>query len=206
MALISVSNNALSNITALPASLPTGSLTLIKSITASSSASIEFINGTSGVVLDGTYTSYVFKLINIHPATDNTDFFFNLSTDGGSNYNVTKTTTFFNALHDEGDSAAVLGYSSGSDLAQSTSDQRLFGLGADADQNASGELQLFNPSSSTYVKHFIFRGNDCDPGNFSIDRFVAGYGNTTSPINAIIFRFAGGVNIDDGTIKLYGVS
>ena len=200
MALISVSNNALQNITAVPASVPSGALVLLSTQTASSSASLSFTSG-----IDSTYDSYVFKLINIHPATDNTDFFFNLSTDGGSNYNVTKTTTFFNALHDESDSTAVLGYSSGADLAQSTSDQRLFGLGADADQNASGELQLFNPSSTTYVKHFIFRGNDCDPDNLSIDRFVAGYGNTTSAINAIIFRFAGGVNIDDGIIKMYGV-
>ena len=195
-----INDASVSGITSIPAGLG-GAFTLLSTQTASASASIEFTSG-----IDSTYDSYVFKLINIHPATDNTDFFFNLSTDGGSNYNVTKTTTFFNALHNESDTTAVLGYSTGADLAQSTSDQRLFGLGADADQNASGELQLFNPSSTTYVKHFIFRGNDCDPGNFSIDRFVAGYGNTTSAINAIIFRFAGGVNIDDGIIKMYGVS
>ena len=200
MALTKISNQSLSSITSLPATLPAGALTLLSTQTASSSASISFTSG-----LDSTYDSYIFKLINIHPATDNTDFFFNLSTDGGSNYNVTKTTTFFNALHNESDTTTNLNYSSGSDLAQSTSDQRLFGLGADADQNASGELQLFTPSSSTFVKHFLFRGNDCDPGNFSIDRFVAGYGNTTLPINAIIFRFAGSVNIDDGIIKMYGV-
>jgi len=185
---------------ALDPAVPSGDLILISTQTASASASISFTSG-----IDSTYDSYVFKLINIHPATDNTDFFFNLSTDSGSNYNVTKTTTFFNASHNESDTSTNLNYSSGSDLAQSTSDQRLFGLGADADQNASGELQLFNPSSPTFVKHFIFRGNDCDPGNFSIDRFVAGYGNTNSPVNAIIFRFAGGVNIDDGIIKMYGV-
>lgn len=205
MALISVSNNALSNITAFPASLPTGSLTLIKSITASSSASIEFINGTSGVVLDGTYLSYVFSFIDIHPQTDNVFLTFNLSTDGGSNYNVTKTTTYFRARHDEADTTTSLAYLGTHDLAQSANFQYLSGdTGNGVDESCVGTLYLFNPSSTTYVKHFISTFNSYRFNDFTGNEFSAGYGNTTSAINAIKFQMSSG-NIDDGTIKLYGV-
>ena len=207
MALISVSNNALSNISALPASIPTGALTLIKSITASASASISFVDGTDGVVLDGTYSSYIFKFINIHPSSDGAMFRFNLSTDGGSNYNVTKTTTAFLARHSESGTGGDLQYKTGEDLAQSTSDQIIgIEVGADADQNVNGTLQFFNPSSTTFVKHFIMSSNGNDAySDFNYNFFVAGYGNTTSSINAVRFLFSTG-NIDEGIIKLYGVS
>jgi len=207
MALISVSNNALSNITAVPASIPTGALTLIKSITASASASISFVDGTDGVVLDGTYSSYIFKFINIHPSSDGAMFRFNLSTDGGSNYNVTKTTTAFLARHSESGTGGDLQYKTGEDLAQSTSDQIIgIEVGADADQNVNGTLQFFNPSSTTFVKHFIMSSNGNDAySDFNYNFFVAGYGNTTSSINAVRFLFSTG-NIDEGIIKLYGVS
>ena len=205
MALISVSNNALSNITALPASIPTGALTLIKSITASSSASIEFINGTNGVVLDGTYTSYVFKFIDIHPSSDNNRLEFNFSTDSGSNYNVTKTTTFVETYHNEADTDTILQYNAGGDLAQSTSFQRLMGnVGNGSDESYSGTLQIFNPSSSVFVKHFIADGNSYHGADYSARWLIAGYGNTTSPINAIKFLISSGTF--DGIIKMYGVS
>ena len=204
MALISVSNNALSNISALPASIPTGALTLIKSITASSSASIEFIHGIDGVVLDGTYSSYIFSFTNMHPANNNTNFQFNLSTDSGSNYNVTKTTTFFMAGHAEADNDSYLEYID-NDLAQSTAYQLLaYTLGNASDKNLSGNMQLFNPSSNTYVKHFITNTNQNSAGSNSLNTYVAGYGNTTSAINAVRFQMGSGVF--DGTIKLYGVS
>ena len=207
MALISVSNNALSNISTLPASIPTGSLTLIKSITASASANISFVHGTDGVVLDGTYLSYVFKFINIHPATDNVGFQFNMSTDGGSNYNVTKTTTAFASYHEENDIGSGISYDVSRDLAQSTAFQNLQnngGIGNDADQSLTGTLQLFFPSSITYVKHFISNTQFNDRNDFSIEAFTAGYGNTTSAVNAVRFQMSSG-NIDDGIIKLYGV-
>ena len=177
-----------------------GSLVLISTTTASSSGTISITSG-----IDSTYKEYIIKIINVHPGTDNQDFSFNLSADGGSNYNVTKTSTFFNAYADEGDSDTSLNYVAGSDLAQGTGFQRLFGIGGDNDQNSCGTLHLFDPSNTTFVKHFIFVGNDCDPGDFSTNRFVAGYANTTSAINAIQFKFASG-NIDAGTFKLYGVS
>jgi hypothetical protein len=205
MALISVSNNALQNITVVPASVPSGALVLLSTQTASSSASLSFTSG-----IDSTYDSYVFKFINIHPATDAVYFQFNLSTDGGSNYNVTKTTTSFEAYHNESDSATNLRYATANDLAQSTSDQRLIdviptGAGED-DRCASGYLHLFNPSSTTYVKHFIasVQANVAGTSNYSWISNTAGYGNTTSAVNAIIFRASSG-NLDDGIIKMYGV-
>ncbi len=205
MALVTVSNNSLTAVTAIPASIPTGALTLIKSITASSSASISFVDGTDGVVLDDTYKSYVFKFIDIHSQNDNVAFEFNLSTDSGSNYNVTKTTTYFNAYHTEADNDAGLQYQSANDLAQGTGFQEIQKeQGNDNDQSVSGTLELFNPSSSVFVKHFLIRVNGMQHNDYAQDTFVAGYGNTTSAVDAIQFKFSAG-NIDDGIIKLYGV-
>jgi len=180
----------------------TGSLTLISSQTASASANISFTSG-----IDSTYDEYIFKFINIHPATDNVTFQFNLSTDGGSNYNVTKTTTAFDAAHSEADDDARLEYTASFDLAQSTSYQALntsSGLGGDTDESLSGYLHLFNPSDTTYVKHFIARMPFYGRLNYAFDTYIAGYGNTTSAINAIDFKMSSG-NIDDGTILMYGV-
>jgi len=201
MALISVSNNALQNITAVPASVASGALILLSTQTASSSASIEFTSG-----IDSTYDSYVFKFINIHSSADSgVGFYFNGSTDGGSNYNVTKTTTFFRTYHNEADTLTTLSYETGDDLAQSTADQALIvGLGNQNDENAVGTLQIFNPSSTTFVKHFISTGQLNNNGDFSVESFVAGYFNTTSAINAVKF-YLSSANIDDGIIKMYGV-
>jgi hypothetical protein len=136
---------------ALDAGVPTGSLILLSTQTASASATISFTTG-----LDSTYDEYVFKFINMHPATDNSNFQFNFSTDGGSNYNVTKTSTYFYTYHNEADAGATL-LMIQVDLAQSTSFQFLTDdAGSDADESQSGlVLHLFNPSSTTYVKHFI---------------------------------------------------
>ena len=200
-----INDASVSAITAIPSGLG-GALTLIKSVTASASATISFVDGTDGVVLDGTYLSYVFSFINIHPATDNVEFEFNMSTDSGSNYNVTKTTTAFHAYHEEASVGTGLTYLTGEDLAQSTSFQNInFQLGNDNDQNVSGYLQLFNPSSTTYVKHFICVSNLTGYTDYVFNNYIAGYGNTTSAVNAVRFQMSSG-NIDDGTIKLYGVS
>ena len=183
-----------------------GAMTLIKTLTASSSSSLSFVNGSNDVVLDSTYKAYKFVFKNIHPATDSTHFEFNMSTDSGSNYNVTKTSTSFYAYHNEGNTDANLGYTTAQDLAQSTSYQRLTpDSGNDADQVSSGELWIYNPSSTTYVKHFMSRANSSHQADYSMDWYIAGYGNTTSAINAIRFQMSSG-NIDDGTISLYGIS
>ena len=133
MALVKYNNNSISSITAA-SSLPTGAMTLIKEQTASSSATISFVDGTSDVVLDSTYPIYLFKCINNHPASDNQKFNVNFTTDG-TNWNVTKTTSLFRAQHDEADTDTSLAYDTGDDTAQGTGDQMLnTEIGADNDQ------------------------------------------------------------------------
>jgi adenine-specific DNA methylase len=176
-------------------------ITLISSQTASASASISFTTG-----IDSTYKAYKFVFVNIHPSADDSNFQFNVSTDSGSNYNVTKTTTAFRAAHNEADNDAVVGYNTGDDLAQSTAFQTLthVEIGNDNDQNLGGTLTLFNPSSTTYVKHFIAQAASTYSADYIINTFHAGYMNTTSAVNAIRFQMSSG-NIDAGTIYLYGI-
>ena len=181
-----------------------GSMILIKTLTASSSSTLSFVDGSSDVVLDNTYPVYMFKFINIHASTTTPSLKFNLSTDSGSNYNVTKTTTFFRAIHNEAGADGSIGYDAGFDLAQSTSDQAIMQYVGDGnDESASGSMILFNPSSNTFVKHFLATTNKTGV-TYNGTNFIGGYGNTTSPIDAIIFRMDSG-NIDSGTIKLYGI-
>jgi len=201
MALKFAVNNSLSAITSLPSGISGGALNLISTQTASASATIDFTSG-----IDSTYDSYVFKFINIHPATNNVDFTFNGSTDGGSNYNVTKTTTYIEAYHNESDTTTSLEYNGTQDLAQSTSAQKIaVQIGSENDESFSGTLTLFNPSSTTFVKHFIFNINEYHNQDFTLQALVGGYLNTTSTINAVRFQMTSG-NIDDGIIKMYGVS
>ena len=192
-----IANSSVTGITVL-ANASDG-ITFISSQTASNSASLSFTSG-----LTSTYKAYKFVLVNIHPRTDSVNFQFNMSTDSGSNYNVTKTTTYFRAYHDEADTATALQYESAFDLAQSTAFQTLAEpAGSGADESVSGTFTLFNPSSTTYVKHFISNTNINTANDFQINYFVAGYGNTTSAINAVQFKMSSG-NMD-GTIYLYGI-
>jgi hypothetical protein len=194
-----VNNDSFDNVTALPSSFGDG-ITLISSQTASASANISFTSG-----IDSTYKAYKFVFSNIHPSNDSVYFQFNMSTDGGSNYNVTKTSTAFYAYHRENDADNNLTYGGSYDLAQSTGFQYLSDdAGADNDQSISGTLQLFNPSSTTYVKHFISNTNTAQVIDYSINNLNAGYGNTTSAVNAVRFQFTAG-NIDAGIIYLYGI-
>ena len=203
MALNFANNNSLSAITTLPASISGGGMTLISEQTASSSATIDFTSG-----IDSTYDSYVFKFYNIHPATDGASFQFNLSTDSGSNYNVVKTTTSFFAYNNEANTSTSLSIDSATDLAQSTSDQILAsnnGIGNDNDQSGSGYLQIFNPSSSVFVKHFLSRFQYYVDIDYTKENYIAGYGNTTSAVDGIRFKMSSG-NIDAGDICLYGIA
>jgi hypothetical protein len=195
-----ITNASVSAVTSFANAANPANLVLISTQTASASANISFTTG-----LDSTYDEYIFKFIDIHPATDNVNFTFNMSTDSGSNYNVTKTTTIFRARHDENDVDAALNYVAAQDLAQSTDFQILANIvGNGNDESCDGYLTLFNPSSTTYVKHFIGTSNNYEESNGTRNSFIAGYGNTTSAINAIQFKMSSG-NIDDGVIKLYGV-
>ena len=186
-------------------SVASGSMTLIKTLTASSSATLSFVHGSGGVDFS-THKEYIFIFNNIHPESDNVNFQFNGSIDAGSNYNVVKTTTFFRATHEEGGSNGAIAYQTGADVAQGTGDQLLADqVGSDADQCVSGFLHLFNPSSTTFVKHFIATTNSTNHGNKSENNFISGYFNSTSDIDAILFKFNGN-SIQSGTITLYGIS
>jgi hypothetical protein len=196
-----LTNNSIANVTAYNASVATGNMVLISSQTASNSASISFTTG-----IDSTYKEYQFWFIDVHPRTDDINFTFNFSTDSGSNYNVTKTTTWFQAYHSEDDSATALTYNTSLDLAQSTAFQVMSAnISNNADADTSGVLTLFNPASTTYVKHFISNviTNTSGTPSYAQHSFQAGYGNTTSAINAIQFKMSSG-NID-GTILMYGI-
>ena len=194
-------NNSMSAITSLPSGVGGGSLNLISTQTASSSSTISFTSG-----IDSTYKEYIFKFYDIHPATDNVDFQVNFSSDSGSNYNVTKTTTFFAAYQNESGSATALTYADANDLAQSTGFQMLNdGVGNGNDESCVGTLHLFDPSNTTFVKHFMAISHRHYYLDYAIVDYMAGYCNTTSAIDAVQFKFESG-NIDSGTIKLYGVS
>ena len=183
-----------------------GAMTIIKKLTASSSSTLSFVDGSSDVVLDNTYKEYIFLFNNIHPQTDGQKLTFQGNASGGSGYNETITSTFFRAYNEEGDGAYALSYDTGGDLAQATSFQQISdSVGSDTDQCCSGFLHLFNPSSTTFQKHFITRTNTYQSSNYSIDVFTAGYFNTTSAIDEIQFKMASG-NIDSGTITLYGIN
>ena len=179
-----------------------GAWTLIQTLTSDGSdASLSFTSG-----IDSTYDEYCFIFNNIHPETDNVDLTFNASTDTGSNYNVTKTTTYFRAYHDEADSSTDVAYNAANDIAQGTGYQ-IIGrvIGNDNDQSASGYLHLFNPSSTTFVKHFVSNVNSYAYHDYSVNAYVGGYFNTTSAIDAIQFKMSAD-EIQGGSISMYGIS
>ena len=205
MSIVTLNDRGVRSVSAF-GSLNTGSMVFIKKLTASSSGTLSFVNGTSDVVLDSTYKEYMFTFKDIHPASDGKILTFQGSTNTGSSYGVTITSTFFLAEHNEDDSSAQFTYASGSDLAQSTSYKYLSVTTSNgADSCVTGHLRLFNPSSTTFVKHFIGRTNTMSNSLRSAEADTAGYFNTTSAIDAIQFKFDSG-NIDAGDICLYGIS
>jgi hypothetical protein len=196
----SLNNNSIANVTSYNPAIATGNMVLLSTQTASNSASISFTTG-----INSTYKEYQFWFIDIHARTDLANFTFNLSSDSGSNYNVTKTTTFFTAYHLEDGTSSGLQYEGSNDIAQGTGFALLGNaLDNNADDSAGGYFSLFNPASTTYVKHFINvlqKGTGGD--GYCAVNYVAGYGNTTSAINAVQFKMSSG-NFD-GTILMYGI-
>ena len=201
MAIKVANNQSLTAITALPAAITGGAMTLLETQTASSSSTISFTSN-----IDSTYKEYIFKYINIHPATDGASFTFQTDTGTNTSYNQTVTTSFFQAIHAEGGGSTEVSYNTGNDLAQSTSFQILTeNISSDNDHGVSGTLQLFEPSSTTFVKHFMANSQYTSASNLCMQIFVAGYFNTTTAITRLQFKMSSG-NIDAGTFKLYGVS
>lgn len=199
---INVCNDrSMASITSLPSGVSGSSLVLISEQTASSNSTISFTSG-----IDSTYKEYIFKLINIHSVDNSANLVFNMSTDSGSNYNVTKTSSAFSAYNKEDDSGTSLYYNTGNDLAQSTSGQRILfgGLDNANDGNGCATLHLFDPSSTTFVKQYICTAVKNSYHPYAWNTFVAGYGNTTSAVDAVQFSLDSGA-IETGTFKLYGV-
>ena len=206
MSIVKLNNNGVKNATAFGSITGLGSMTFIKKLTASSSGTLSFVDGASSVVLDNTYKEYLFTYNNMHPATDSVYFSFQGNSAGGSGYNETITSTFFTAYHGEGGAGGELEYGASRDQAQGTAVQNLTdAIGNDSDQATSGYLHLFNPSSTTFVKHFISVSNIAHHGQFSMNSYCAGYFNTTSAIDEIQFSMSSG-NIDAGDICLYGIA
>tara|TARA_R100001591_G_scaffold90646_1_gene96551 strand:+ start:277 stop:942 length:666 start_codon:yes stop_codon:yes gene_type:complete len=185
-----------------------GAITFIKKLTASSSGDLSFVDGSSDVVLDNTYKEYIFMFKDIHPQTDNVKFQFQGNASGGSGYNETLTTTTFGSGNHESNGFTIFNYEDSADQAQGTSFQNLTAnssLGNDNDQCLSGYFHLFNPSSTTFVKHFIIATQYTSSSDYQISDFIAGYFNTTSAIDEIQFKMSSG-NVDAGTITLYGIN
>jgi len=204
MSIVKLNNRGVRSATTFGSISALGEMRFIKKLTASSSATLSFVDGSSDVVLDNTYKEYVFTFKDIHGSAEGS-LTFNLSVDSGSNYNVTKTTTHFLAEHGEDDSFNSLGYRTGDDLAQATGFKTIHrSTEFNADESACGYLHIFNPSSTTFVKHFIARTSSAGAAR-SHDSYIAGYGNTTSAVDAVQFKMDSG-NIDAGDICLYGIN
>jgi len=203
--LVKYNDQSISAITEVAAGVATDDMVLIKEQTASSSATISFVDGTSDVVLDSTYPIYVFKFINMHPATDDTRVSFQVDTGTNTSYNQTITSTVFRAYQNEGGTGSGLGYRTAIDQAQGTAFQAISeSLGNGNDESASGELWIFSPSSSTFVKNFMAKMQNYSNDSESINTYTAGYVNTTTALTRVQFKMASG-NTDAGTIKLYGI-
>ena len=203
MALIKLNNRGVRNVSTF-GSVGGGSMTFIKKLTASSSSTLSFVDGSASVVLDDTYKEYLFTWNNIHPASDSENFTVGFR-DGSTDYDATKTTTVFRTYHDEADSGTGLGYRTGEDIAQGTGFQIInFEVDNDADSCCCGTLHLFDPSNTTFMKHFISRGQTVQTASTSREDYVAGYCNVTAAIDAVQFKMSSG-NIDAGDICLYGI-
>ena len=204
MSIVTYNNRSIRNISAIPGAAK--ALTHIKTVTASSSGTVSFVNGSDDVVLDSTYPIYVVKIISANIHTDNQDIVVNFSDDTSSHsYNLTKTDTYFAALHTESDNDAGLQYEAAEDIAQGTGFTVVTKEQAnDADAGACSTMFLFNPSSTTFVKHYMMRSNWFQHNDYAQDAFKAGYINTTAAVTAIQFKSTSG-NIDSGTFKLYGI-
>ena len=202
MSIVTYNDRSIRNISAIPGA--TKSLTHIKTLTASSSGTLSFLNGSDDVVLDSTYPIYLFKFINIHPATDSVEFSFQVDTGTNTSYNQQITSSVFRTFHDEANSGTGLAYYD-QDQANGTSFQDISDdVGNGNDESLAGKLHLFDPSNTTFVKHFLAITQDYNANDHSLSWHTAGYINTTTAITRVRFKFESG-NMDSGTIKLYGL-
>jgi hypothetical protein len=203
MSIVKLNNRGVRLATSFGSASAVGGMVFISKQTASSSATISFTSG-----IDSTYKEYLFTFNNMHPATDNTQFAFQVDTGTNTNYNIACTSSTFRAYHNEAGNDAGIGYVTGEDQAEGTAFQKLTAggtIGNDNDQSASGYLHIFNPSSSVFVKHFICRSNASHNGDYTADFYAAGYFNTTTALTRVQFKMLSG-NTDAGDICLYGIN
>jgi len=175
-----------------------GAMTLLSTQTASSDSTITFASG-----IDSTYKEYIFKYYDIHPS-EGVMLAVNFR-DGSTAYDATKTGTFFEAYQNEGGSSTSLAYVTDYDLSNATGVQRLGYVGNENDESLAGTLHLYDPSNTTFVKHYIATTPGLHGSDLALTSYVAGYCNTTSAIDGVQFSMTSG-NIDSGTFKMYGVS
>jgi hypothetical protein len=199
MSIVTLNNRALKDATAVGTTTGLGNLVFISRSTASSSSSLSITSG-----IDSTYKEYIFFFNNIHASTQ-AHFQVNFSIDSGSNYNVSKTTTFFFGSHNEAGDSTSLSYQDSHDITGTGAHSLGLSFSSDNDAGGSGYMHLFDPSSTTFVKHFIAVTGGFTDSDYYNTNYTAGYGNTTSAINAVQFSMASG-NIDAGTITMYGVT
>jgi hypothetical protein len=191
---------------ALQADYTGGDMVFIKKLTASSDDTLSFVNGTSDVVFDSTYKEYVFTFKDIHPETNATWFSFQVDTGTNTSYNIACTSTWITAYHNEAGTAQSLGYNTSYDQAQGTGFQYITDrTGTDNDQCVAGVLRIFNPSSSTFVKHFIAESMCYEQSDYIAHVFAAGYFNTTTALTRVQFKMSSDA-IDSGDICLYGIN
>ena len=201
---INVCNDrSMASITSLPSGVTGSSLVLLDTVTVTNAGNITF-DGSLATGFTSTYKEYIFKLIDIHPVTDNVSYKFGVDTSGNTNYNQPITSSAFDAYHNEADNSAGVAYNTGFDVAQGTSGQELFeNQGNDNDQCGCGVLHIFDPTNTTSVKHFFARTRNMTHSDSTADGFVSGYINTTTALDKITFYFSSGNQA--GTIKMYGL-
>ena len=206
MSIVTLNDRGVRSVTTF-GSLNTGSMIFIKKLTASSSSTLSFLNGSSDVVFDSTYKQYLFTFKDIHPSADNVDGLgFQVDTGTNTNYNQTITSSYFRATHGEDGTGGAVAYQASQDQAQGTGFQNISqSVGTDNDQSIAGFLHIFEPASTTFVKHFIARTNVAHQSDITRDVHTGGYVNTTTALTRIQFKFNTG-NIDAGDICLYGIS
>ena len=181
----------------------TQKLFLIKNIDASNSSTVNFINGSNDVVIDNTYKTYIFRFINMHPDPNNGPNFGIQATTDGSNFNVTQSVTHFRARHDD-DTSTTFGYDTGNDSVQATGYQSMGSPGNGNDECFTGQAIIFNPSSTTFIKHYVTVCANFESGDIAQNVYNAGYFNTTSALTGFSFKMSAG-NIGSGRIALYGI-
>ena len=196
MAIKTANNQSMTAITSL-SGVTAGNLVLISTETASSSSTITFASG-----IDSTYKEYIFKYYDVHPSAG-VRLAVNFR-DGSTAYDATKTSTFFEAYQNEAGTSTSVDYVTDYDLAQSTAVQSIGYIGNENDESCAGTLHLYDPSSTTFVKHYIATTPGYHGSNLALTSYVAGYCNVTAAIDGVQFSMTSG-NIDAGTFKMYGV-